>query len=402
MKASHAAVAVEDRAAQLRALQNAKMARSVHAYVRGNTAQFYAWLEAAHGWAIPQGPAIWICGDCHLGNLGPLADSEDRVRVQIRDLDQTVIGNPAHDLIRLGLSLATMARGSDLPGSTTVRMVEALMEGYEAAFPETDEPQPEKPRPISLVMRKATRRTWKHLARERIDDVDPVIPLGEHFWPLAPAERQAIEALFRTPALGALVTQLNRRTDHGRIKVVDAAYWRKGCSSLGRLRYAVLLDVDGATVKGDDLCLVDIKEAARTAAPHAPGIAMPRDQGRRVVQGARQLSPALGERMRAATLLDRPVFIRELLPQDLKLEIERIGPGQAVKVARFLATVVGQAHCRQMDVAARRAWRKELQRNRSRTLDAPSWLWSSVLDLLAEHERGYLEHCRRYVLLGAH
>jgi uncharacterized protein (DUF2252 family) len=26
--------------------------------------------------------------------------------IQIRDLDQTVIGNPAHDLIRLGLSLA--------------------------------------------------------------------------------------------------------------------------------------------------------------------------------------------------------------------------------------------------------------------------------------------------------
>ena len=25
--------------------------------------------------------------------------------IQIRDLDQTVIGNPAHDLIRLGLSL---------------------------------------------------------------------------------------------------------------------------------------------------------------------------------------------------------------------------------------------------------------------------------------------------------
>jgi uncharacterized protein (DUF2252 family) len=33
-------------------------------------------------------------------------------------MDQTVIGNPARDLIRLGLSLATAARGSDLPGIT--------------------------------------------------------------------------------------------------------------------------------------------------------------------------------------------------------------------------------------------------------------------------------------------
>ncbi|WP_252719799.1 DUF2252 family protein [Acinetobacter baumannii] len=36
---------------------------------------------------------MWICGDCHLGNLGPLADAKDKVAVQIRDLDQTVIGN---------------------------------------------------------------------------------------------------------------------------------------------------------------------------------------------------------------------------------------------------------------------------------------------------------------------
>ena len=403
MKSSQAAVLaksvpVKDRAAQLRALQNAKMARSAHAYVRGNTVQFYEWLEASHGWAIPQGPAVWICGDCHLGNLGPLADSDGRVQVQIRDLDQTVIGNPAHDLIRLGLSLATVARGSDLPGITTVRMVEALMEGYEAAFPENDEPLPEKPQVAKLVMKKAMRRTWKHLARERIDDTDPVIPLGKRFWPLARDERKAIDALFDMPALGELVTQLSGRADDGRLKVIDAAYWRKGCSSLGRLRYAVLVDVDGGTVNGHDLCLIDIKEATRAAAPHAPGIAMPRHHGRRVVEGARHLSPALGERMRAATLFERPVFIRELLPQDLKLEIEHVRRGQAIKAARFLAMVVGHAHCRQMDAAMRRAWRKELQRNRSKTLDAPSWLWSSVLDLLAEHERGYLDHCRKYVL----
>jgi len=89
-----------------------KMARSAHAYVRGATAKFYEWLEQSQGHAIPDGPPLWICGDCHLGNLGPVADAGGRVSIQIRDLDQTVIGNPAHDLIRLGLSLATAARSS--------------------------------------------------------------------------------------------------------------------------------------------------------------------------------------------------------------------------------------------------------------------------------------------------
>ena len=34
----------------------------------------------------------------------------------------------------------------------------------------------------------------------------------------------------------------------------------------------------------------------------------------------------------------------------------------------------------------------------SKRLDAPSWLWSSIVGLVASHEAAYLEHCRRYAL----
>jgi uncharacterized protein (DUF2252 family) len=33
------------------------------------------------------------------GDLGPLADTDGEIDIEIRDLDQAVIGNPAHDLI---------------------------------------------------------------------------------------------------------------------------------------------------------------------------------------------------------------------------------------------------------------------------------------------------------------
>ena len=78
----------------------------------------------------PAGPSIWICGDCHVGNLRPLADADANVNIQIRDLDQTVIGNPTRYLIRLRLSRASAARGSDLPGVTTAYMLEEIIAGY--------------------------------------------------------------------------------------------------------------------------------------------------------------------------------------------------------------------------------------------------------------------------------
>jgi uncharacterized protein (DUF2252 family) len=387
-----------DRQSTLRDQQNLKMARSAQAYVRGNTTQFYAWLRRRGRAAIPAGPPVWICGDCHVGNLGPVADGAGRIDIQIRDLDQTVVGNPAHDLIRLAHSLATAARGSDLPGVTTAVMLEEMMEGYErglSARAGDRAGQGKRPEAIRVVMKQAVSRTWKHLAKERIEDLRPTIPRGERFWPLARAEKRELKALFRTREVRHLIVALKSRKDDAPVRFLDAAYWMKGCSSLGRLRFAVLLGV-GKRGKSEELCLVDIKEAIAPAAPRAAGARMPRDNAVRVVKGARQLAPHLGERMLASRLLGRSVFIRELLPQDLKVEIDQLTHEEAHSVSRYLAGVVGAAHGRQMAPAVRKQWRAVLKRGRSARLDAPSWLWSSVVALASTHEAAYLEHCRRY------
>src|ERR1700720_201597 len=395
-KGSSQITSFSERASTLGQCRNLKMAGSAHAYVRGNTQKFYEWLAASDSSKVPQGPPIWICGDCHIGNLGPIADTDGSVDIEIRDLDQTVIGNPAHDLIRLGLSLAMAARGSDLPGVITAKMVEQLTEGYDEALAERETDVGKKPECVQVVMRRAVKRTWAELAKERIDDTTPTIPLGKSFWPLTPDERRGIDLLFATKEAGRLATSLRCRKDDAAIEVLDAAYWVKGCSSLGRLRFAVLLGVGKRLNDDGALCLMDIKEAVPALAPCYGNL--PQDDAVRVVTGARHLSPALGERMIAARLLDKPVFLRELLPQDLKLEIPQLTREEAMKAARYLAIVVGEAHARQMDHSTQQEWRKQFARDRVSGLDAPSWLWSSVVELVANHEAAYLEHCRKYTL----
>jgi uncharacterized protein (DUF2252 family) len=330
-----------------------------------------------------------------------LAAPDGKVHVQIRDLDQTVIGNPNHDLIRLALSLSSAARGSDLPGVTTVRMLEQMMIGYQRALKgprAQNQIESDKPECIKVVTRRATARTWKHLARERLEDVKPTIPRGERFWPLTKDESKAIAELVEDDGVRKLVTSLKSRPDDGTIEVLDAAYWMKGCSSLGRLRFAVLLGVGTGKKPDDEFCLIDIKEATPAAAPRATRAVMPKDDARRVVEGARHLSPALGERMMASKLLERSVVIRELMPQDLKLEIDQLSREEAVNSARYLAEVVGKAHARQMDASTRREFASSFNQRKAAQLDAPSWLWSSVVELVSAHEAAYLEHCRRFAL----
>lgn len=163
------------RNAELTERRNLKMAGSIHAYVRGNTAKYYDWLKQAEISSIPQGPAIWICGDCHTGNLGPVANAEGKIDIEIRDLDQTVIGNPANDVIRLGLSLATAVRSSDLPGVVTAQMIEALYAGYVHALADNGRGIDKLQRPVLVhsAMQKALKRTWKNLARERLEGLTP-------------------------------------------------------------------------------------------------------------------------------------------------------------------------------------------------------------------------------------
>jgi uncharacterized protein (DUF2252 family) len=211
-------------------------------------------------------------------------------------------------------------------------------------------------------------------------------------------EKRELQRLFRTEETRKLITCLRQRDSHDHIRIADAAFWVKGCSSLGRLRYAVLVKV-GKKKKGTEgFCLIDIKEAAKPDTPHADGKSMPGNDALRMVKGACSLSPFLGERMLAARVCGRPVILRELRPQDLKVEMAELSSEEAVATAHFLAEILGKAHGRQMTARMRREWISELKSNRPKTVDAPSWLWTSVVELIAIHEKAYLDHCRTYVL----
>jgi uncharacterized protein (DUF2252 family) len=120
-----------------------------------------------------------------------------------------------------------------------------MMDGYQKSFEpdfheESDMTMPES---LRLVTKQAVAASWETLAEDRFEDARPAIPLGKRFWPISKAEKREIEQLFKTEEMSKLATMLRSRDDDARVKLLDAAYWIKGCSSLGRLRYAVILQI---------------------------------------------------------------------------------------------------------------------------------------------------------------
>jgi uncharacterized protein (DUF2252 family) len=89
--------------------------------------------------------------------------------------------------------------------------------------------------------------------------------------------------------------------------------------------------------------------------------------------------------MMAAKLMGR--IVRELMPQDLKIEIRQVTHEDAQSLVRYLASVVGRAQGRQIEVGERRVWRADLGKNHKASVEAPSWLWTSVVELLGLQNR---------------
>ena len=138
----------------------------------------------------------------------------------------------------------------------------------------------------------------------------------------------------------------------------------KGCSSLGCLRYAVLLGI--GKKRDQSYCLIDLKEATEAAAP-ALDTLKGLSNAERVVSGACQLSPHLGDRMLPVSFLRKSVVLRELMPQDLKFDLDQLTQEEAVAAARFLACIVGRAHGRQMNRKTSLQWQSELKKRHSKT-----------------------------------
>jgi uncharacterized protein (DUF2252 family) len=226
--------------------------------------------------------------------------------------------------------------------------------------------------------------------KERLTGKKTALPRSKRFWALTGRKGRALEELFAGADLPGLFCGL-KEDAASNAELLDAAFWVKGCGSLGRLRYAVLLKAGPKTDRR--MCLVDIKEVPRATVPHREQKGMPADPALRIVAGARTLSPQLGERMVGARLAGRPVAIRELSPHDLKIELGRLTPEQAAALAAYLAGVLGRAHGRQLDRDQRRGWAAEIGCPKP-AAGPPAWLWSSVVELLAIHEAAYLEHCR--------
>jgi Uncharacterized protein conserved in bacteria (DUF2252) len=201
-----------------------------------------------------------VCGDCHIGNLGPIADIDGSIDIRIRDLDQTVIGNRAHDLIRLGLPLATATSRLGPTGRDHGQDARADNGGVRGSARRR---RPRPAQPASGVrpgeMRQAVKRTWDHLRKNVSRIRTPRSRWASASGRLPMRKSARSDDFFHRGSApvgdGTTLPQRRRTRRSGRCCILERAQLPRAAALCGIARGRK------SQAKESGLCLIDIKEA---------------------------------------------------------------------------------------------------------------------------------------------
>ena len=255
--------------------------------------------------------------------------------------------------------------------------------------------------PIRLVMKRAVKRTWKRLLDERIGGDRRTITLGSGSGRSSDDERRRCASLVEHEPI--------RKLDHAargsRCRVAGDA---RRCRVLGQGLQLARPVARPALVEFPTRRKKGIAPVAR-AARHQAGVEAERAVGARrrprLSPGVRVVRARATSHRRSAARMLAASLLEPLGVHSRAVSAGSQGRARSHRRRRrprgryYLGKVVGRAHRRQLRRRRDpRLWLAELTKHRTKNLDAPSWLWRALVQLVGLHEHAYLEHCRRYAL----
>ena len=373
-----------------------RMSTSPLAYLRGAAPLFFEILTAHPEFA--EGPAGegWIVGDMHLENFGayrpdPLGaaddaspkDSAKKVRFDLNDFDDAIVGPWRLDVLRLATSLLLGGRELGANGLVALSLCDLMLDAWaRSAFDGAPLPT-ELPAPIATLTEQVRARSKTALL-----DARTTVTAGKRHFVRGPryADLPADVVAAVPEAFGAYVTALpdEDRPHKGSLDIVDCALRIAGTGSLGGLRIAVLVKGKGGPDGG---WVFDMKEQG--------------DPSASVIVGAPTLVPADRVTTSFRACVERPprmlgstsivmnaeklsMFVRKLSPQEDKLNLRRLKGTDLPSLATYLGALLGSAHARAATKVPKRWAAADLATIREH-----------AIALAGLHEAIYLNLCER-------
>jgi uncharacterized protein (DUF2252 family) len=377
-----------------------RMSASPLAYLRGAAPLFFEILSERPELAEGPGGEGWIVGDMHLENFGayrpdPLGaaddasakDSAKKVRFDLNDFDDAIIGPWRLDVLRLTTSLLLGGRELGANGLVALSLCDLMLDAWaRSAFDGAPLPAELPPPIVALTEQVRARSTTALLdARTAVTGGKRHFVRGPRYAELPPDIVTAVPEAFSTYIAGLPDED---RPHKGSLDIVDCALRIAGTGSLGGLRIAVLVKGKGGPDGG---WIFDMKEQGEPSASillgaRAPAM-VPADRVTTSFRACVERPP----RMLGSTTIHSTtgteklsMFVRKLSPQEDKLNLRRLKGADLPSLATYLGALLGSAHARAATKVPKRWAAADLATIRAH-----------AIALAGLHEAIYLDLCER-------
>jgi len=248
----------KDRQPGLVRLKYEAMAENLFRFYRGTNHVFYEDLAKAD--TMPFSPTAWISGDLHLENFGTYKSDNRLVYFDLNDFDEALLAPALLELARMTTSIFIAFETLNINQRKALNMAQLYIKTYAATLkagkPNYIEPQTAKGI-VSEFLSVVSKRKQKEILEKRTilkkKKLEILSDDPRHF-PLKPTTK---EALF-----DHITNWLKNNGDSPyNYRVTDAVFRVAGTSSLGLMRYAILLKSRNGA--GEKYILLDMKQSAR-------------------------------------------------------------------------------------------------------------------------------------------
>lgn len=282
-----------------------------------------------------------IVGDLHLENFGAFRAADGAVVFDVNDFDETDEGTPAIDLCRLATSLvlADEKHGD----ARAVERIGAMVDAWSAAVGSLDlrplDPKEAPPvvRSLLAIADDASRPAW---LERRVEGEGG----GRRF--KSSDKYQSIRDSGLRAAIADGVREFGARCPERPAEiadwphVIDIAVRTAGTGSLGRFRWAVL--IQGKNEKAGKERILELKEALPSSLnPRRSG-----DPADHVIATQRRLQGASPAYLGVAHVSGRAFTVRELQPTEAKIDSATLKAPDLDALSAGLGTVLGRLHRR--------------------------------------------------------
>lgn len=315
------------------------MSESAFAFYRATAYLFYK--DVITNPTLKSNINVPLQGDLHLENIGTYQTSDNKISYDLNDFDDAFVGSYTYDVLRCATSIRLSAEENGLDGGD---LVETFLNNYYKNIELFSQNPNLTKEPISRsLLSKHASNVVEDVSNTKYSSIFTEMGVLNGKFNETSKIKMIDPTLKQNISKSIISYSSTKSKDTNFFRVKDSAFYIAGKGSLGRYRYAIL--IEGSSPKNDDDLIIEMKEAVQPSVSSA-GLSVTGSQASRVIDATKYFLSKPDNYFGKTTMGKSEYFVRLVYPNE-KVDLAKLNKKQEFEEhLKTVAYIVAKAHAK--------------------------------------------------------